>query len=88
MGVPSSRNIRGISRTTSSQMARVASVELMSKPVTSRVPAPRPVPNSKRPSERWSSMATFSAMRAGCSLAGLKLKMPEPRWMRSVRAAQ
>jgi hypothetical protein len=35
------------------------------KPRISWLPAPRPVPNSNRPPERWSSMATRSATLAG-----------------------
>ena len=50
----------------------------MPKPFCSVVEEPRPVPNSKRPSERWSSMATRSAMRAGWFTGGVMLKMPEP----------
>ena len=73
---------------TSSHTALVESVLGMPKPVTSLLPAPRPVPNSKRPSLRWSSMATRSATRAGWFTSGLRLKMPEPRWMRLVRAAR
>ena len=37
----------------------------MPKPFCSTVDEPRPMPNSKRPSERWSSNATRSATRAG-----------------------
>ncbi len=33
-------------------------------------------------------MATFSAVRKGWFTGGVMLKMPEPRWMRSVAAAQ
>ena len=73
---------------TSSQTALVESVPGMPKPVTSLLPAPRPVPNSKRPSLRWSSMATRSATRTGWLIWGLRLKMPDPRWMRWVRAAR
>src|SRR5205823_6255956 len=71
------------SRMTSSHTSLVTSVLSMSKPVTSRLPAPRPVPNSKRPSLRWSSIATRSATRAGWFTRGFRLKIPEPRWMRS-----
>ena len=60
----------------------------MPKPRCSVVEEPRPVPNSNRPSERWSSMATRSAMRAGWLAGGVMLKMPEPMWMLDVRAAQ
>ena len=47
---------------------------------------PRPVPNSKRPPERWSSIATRSAMRAGWFTGGVTLMIPEATRMRSVRA--
>ena len=33
-------------------------------------------------------MATRSALRTGWFTRGLRLKMPEPRWMRSVSAAR
>src|SRR5207302_5354991 len=59
----------------------------MPKPNTSVVELPRPVPNSKRPSERWSSMATRSATRAGWFTGGVVLKIAEPTWMRDVLAA-
>ena len=36
------------------------------------------------PRDRWSSIATRSAMRAGWFTGGVMLKMPLPRWMRSV----
>ena len=58
----------------------------MSKPKTSVVDDPRPVPNSKRLSIRWSSSATVSATRAGLFTGGVMLKIAEPRWMRSVCA--
>ncbi len=45
------------------------------------------MPNSKRPSERWSSIATRSAIRAGWFTGGVMLKMPEPMWMLLVLAA-
>ena len=45
------------------------------------------MPNSKRPSLRWSSIATRSAMRAGWFTGGVMLKMPVPMWMFSVFAA-
>ena len=59
----------------------------MPKPFCSVVDEPRPVPNSNRPPERWSSMATFSATRAGWFTGGVILKIPEPRWMFLVWAA-
>ena len=60
----------------------------MPKPCCSVVDEPRPMPNSKRPSLRWSSIATRSATRAGWFTGGVMLKMPEPMWMRSVAAAR
>jgi hypothetical protein len=45
------------------------------------------MPNSKRPSLRWSIIATRSATRAGWFTGGVMLKMPVPTWMRSVLAA-
>jgi hypothetical protein len=50
----------------------------MLKVATSWLPAPRPVPNSKRRLLRWSSMATFSAVRTGWLTRGERLKMPDP----------
>ena len=58
----------------------------MPKPPCSVVDDPRPVPNSKRPPERWSSIATRSAMRAGWLTGGVTLMIPEATWIRSVRA--
>ena len=60
----------------------------MPKPFCSVVDEPRPMPNSKRPSDRWSSIATRSATRAGWFTGGVMLKMPEPRWMYEVAAAR
>ena len=60
----------------------------MSKPNTSVVDEPRPVPNSKRPSVMWSISATVSATRAGLLTGGVMLKMAEPTCTRSVRAAR
>ena len=71
----------------SSHISVVTSRVGMPKPNTSVVDEPRPVPNSKRPSERWSSMATRSAMRAGWLTGGVVLKMAEPTWILEVRAA-
>ena len=45
------------------------------------------MPNSKRPSLRWSIIATRSATRAGWFTGGVMLKMPVPTWIRSVLAA-
>jgi hypothetical protein len=58
-----------------------------SKVAISWAPAPRPVPNSKRPLVTWSSMATRSALRTGWFTGRERLMMAEPRWMRSVWAA-
>ena len=60
----------------------------MSKPNTSVVDEPRPLPNSKRPSVMWSSSATVSATRTGLLTGGVTLKMAEPTCTRSVRAAR
>src|SRR2546428_99053 len=79
--------MRRISRSASSNMARVVSPSGMPKPLTSVEDEPRPVPNSKRPSLRWSSMATRSATRAGWLTGGVKIQIAEPTWMRVVRAA-
>ena len=69
-------------------MALVMSTLGMSKPSTSVLDEPRPVPNSNRLSVRWSSRATFSAMRCGLFTGGVMLKIAEPRWTRSVWPAQ
>ena len=73
--------MRTIWGSVSATISRVMSGSGMPKPFCSVVDEPRPVPNSKRPSERWSSMATRSAMRAGWFTGGVMLKMPEPMWM-------
>src|SRR5436190_18572581 len=80
--------MRGISRTTSSHSLFVELESWMLNVAISCEPAPRPVPNSKRPSLRWSSIATRSALRTGWFTRGDRLKMPELRWMYDVRAAQ
>ena len=81
-------HIRGISHTTSSHSALVEDVSWIPKVATSCEPAPRPVPISNRPPESWSSMAARSALRTGWLTRGLRLKMPDPRWMRSVAWAR
>src|SRR6266576_3974736 len=81
------RHILGSSTMTSSNISLVSSGSGIPKPCCSVVDEPRPIPNSNRPSERWSSMATRSATRAGGLTGGVMLKMPEPRWIRLVRAA-
>src|SRR5436190_9223126 len=82
-----SRHILGNSTIVSSHMSLVTSRDSMPKPKTSVVDDPRPVPNSKRPSERWSSIVTRSTTRAGWLTLGVVLVMAVPTWMRSVRAA-
>jgi hypothetical protein len=68
----------------SRHMALVMSTLGMSKPRTSVLDDPRPVPNSNRFSVRWSSSATFSAMRCGLLTGGVMLKIADPRCTRSV----
>ena len=68
-------------------MSRVVSMESMPNPSTSTDDEPRPVPNSKRPGASWSSIATFSATRAGWHTGGVMLMMPDPMWMLSVIAS-
>ena len=59
----------------------------MSKPNTSVVDEPRPVPNSNRRLVMWSSSATVSATRAGWFTLGVMLKIADPTCTRSVCAA-
>ena len=49
---------------------------MMLKLAISWLPAPRPVPHSKRRLVKWSSIAARSAKRTGCSLRGDRLLMP------------
>ncbi len=86
-GYSPSSHILGISAIASSYMSLVISSDSMSKPKTSVDEEPRPVPNSKRPSKRWSIRATFSARRAGWLTFGLTLRMAAPTWIWSVCAA-
>ena len=79
---------RIVSRIVSRHIALVMSTLGMSKPSTSVLDEPRPVPNSKRFPVRWSSRATFSAMRWGLLTGGVMLKMAEPRCTCSVWPAQ
>ncbi len=72
---------------TSSHSALVESLSRMLNAAISWLPAPRPVPHSKRTLVMWSSIAARSANRTGCSLRGERLMMPVPRWIRSVWAA-
>ena len=60
---------------------------VMPKPRGSVDDDPRPTPNSNRPPESWSIIATRSATRAGWFTGGGMLKMPVPTWICSVRAA-
>jgi len=78
---------RQISGRVSATISRVSSGSSIPNPRCSVVDDPRPVPNSNRPSDRWSSIATRSAMRAGWLTGGVMLNMPEPRWMLDVCAA-
>ena len=82
-----SRHIFGNSPIVSSHISLVMSRDSMPKPKTSVVDDPRPVPNSNRPSDRWSSMATLSATRAGWLTGGVVLKIADPTWICWVRAA-
>ena len=63
----------------SSHISRVAEVSVMPgrKPRISWLPAPRPVPNSKRPFETRSIIATRSATRAGWFTGGVMLMIPD-----------
>src|SRR5207237_8446355 len=72
---------------TSSYIARVISGSVIPNPPISVVDEPRPVPNSKRPPEMWSIIATRSATRAGWLTGGVTLMMPLPTWMLFVRAS-
>ena len=78
--------MRTISRIASSNMARVSSGSVMPKPPISVLDEPRPVPNSKRPFETRSIIATRSATRAGWFTGGVMLMMPDATWMFCVRA--
>src|SRR5688572_657828 len=81
-------HMRGSWRMTSSHSLRVDDVSWMLNVATSWLPAPRPVPNSKRPALSWSTIAARSALRTGWFTRGLRLKMPDPRWIREVRPAR
>ena len=59
----------------------------MPKPYISVDEDPRPVPSSKRPFERLSSIAPRSAVRTGWFTLAVMLKMADAMWMRLVRAA-
>src|SRR5690242_2362798 len=67
-------------------MSLVSSGSWTPNPRCSVVDEPRPIPNSKRPSDRMSRIATRSATRAGWFTGGVTLKIPLPRWMFSVSA--
>jgi hypothetical protein len=66
---------------TSSIMRIVSAGSVMPKPRCSVDDDPRPTPNSNRPSESWSIMATRSATRAGWFTGGVMLKIPVPTWI-------
>src|SRR5215831_7469285 len=83
----SSRHMRGICSSDSRHIGFVSAADGMSKPAHSADDDPRPVPNSIRPSERWSIVAIRSATRAGWFTAAVMLVMAVPMWMRFVRAA-
>ena len=70
----------------SSCCARV-SCGLIWNPSSSVRVADRPVPNSSRPSHRWSSVAAISAARIGWLYAMGRRRTPWPRRMFSVLAA-
>jgi hypothetical protein len=70
--------------TISSSISLTMSGSWIPNPRCSVVEEPRPIPNSKRPFERWSSIAARSAMRAGWLTGGVMSKIPEPRWILSV----
>ena len=59
----------------------------MLKEAISWLPAPRPVPHSKRLPVRWSIIAARSAERTGWFTRGEMFMIAVPMWMRSVRAA-
>ena len=79
--------MRGICSSDSRHMGLVSAADGMSNPAHSADDEPRPVPNSMRPSERWSMVAMRSATRAGWFTAAVMLVMAVPMWMRLVRAA-
>ncbi len=83
-------HILGNSAMVSSQISLVWFMSVMPgrNPRISCEPAPRPLPNSKRLPLRWSSMATFSATFTGWLTWASGLKIPEPRWIRSVACAR
>src|SRR5437016_13835937 len=79
--------MRGICSSDSRHMGLVSAADGMAKPAHSADDEPRPVPNSTRPSERWSMTAMRSATRAGWFTAAVMLTIAVPTWMRLVRAA-
>ena len=64
--------------TTSSNISLVISGSTIPKPRCSVDEEPRPSPNSKRPPDKMSRIATRSATRAGWFTGGVMLKMPLP----------
>src|SRR5262245_15122824 len=83
----SPRHMRGICSSDSRHMGLVSAADGMSKPAHSADDEPRPVPNSTRPSDRWSMVAMRSATRAGWFTAAVMFVIAVPMWMRFVRAA-
>jgi hypothetical protein len=73
-----------IMREASSKRSRLSPISIWKWPYSMRE-RPRPRPSSTRPSERWSSSATFSATRSG-SFQGTMMA-PVPSRMRCVRPA-
>ncbi len=61
---------------TSFHSALVEFLSRLLKVAISWLPAPRPVPHSNRPSNRWSSMVTRSAHRTGWLTRGERFMMP------------
>ena len=79
--------MRGISSSDSRHIGLVSAALGMSKPAHSADDEPRPVPNSTRPSERWSSVAMRSATRAGWFTLAVMLVIAVPTWICFVTAA-
>ena len=79
--------MRGICSSASRHIGLVSAADGIAKPAHSVDDEPRPVPNSTRPSERWSMVAIRSATRAGWFTGGVMFTIAKPTWMRFVRAA-
>src|SRR5262244_1490468 len=69
----SSRHMRGICSRDSRHMGLVSAADGIANPPHSADDEPRPVPNSTRPSERWSIVAMRSATLAGWLTAAVRL---------------